>query len=83
MRVNYKGMNSEYNYRMAEISYTEKEENLMKRIEKVMNIHGWNLNIITDGYASCEVNDKDEYNDFVRDYKDVKKSVKLWEKFGF
>lgn len=83
MRVNYKGMDSEYNYRMAEISYTEKEENLMKRIEKVMNIHGWNLNIITDGYASCEVNDKDEYNDFVRDYKDVKKSVNLWEKFGF
>lgn len=83
MRVNYKGMDSEYNYRMAEISYTEKEENLMKRIEKVMNIHGWNLNIITDGYASCEVNDRDEYNEFVSDYKDVKKSVKLWEKFGF
>ena len=83
MRVNYKGIDSEYNYRMAEISYTEKEENLMKRIEKVMNIHGWNLNIITDGYASCEVNDRDEYNEFVSDYKDVKKSVKLWEKFGF
>ncbi len=84
MTVNYKGMDKDFDYRLAEISFDEDaEQTLMDRIEQVMNIKGWDLSQITNGYASCEVENKDEYNDFVRDYKQVKKSVKSWIRFGF
>ena len=55
----------------------------MDRIEQVMNIKGWKLNQVTNGYASCEVENMNEYKEFVRDYKEVKKSVKSWIRFGF
>jgi hypothetical protein len=83
MTVNYKGAERDFNYRLAEISYNENETRLMQRMEQVLNIRGWNVNIITDGYASCVVEDREEYAEFVKDYKEVKKAVKLWEKFGF
>lgn len=83
MTVNYKGADRDFNYRLAEISYNENETRLMQRMEQVLNIRGWNVNIITDGYASSVVEDREEYAEFVKDYKEVKKSVKLWEKFGF
>lgn len=84
MTINYKGMDKDFNYRLAEISFDEDtEQNLMDRIEQIMGIKGWEINQISDGYASCEVENMDEYKQFVRDYKKVKKSVKMWEKFGF
>lgn len=83
MIVNYKGMDKNFNYRIAEINYDdEKEQRLMDRIEQVMRIKGYEIDQVTNGYAQCEVDSKDEYKDFVRDYKEVKKAVKLWEKFG-
>lgn len=83
MRVCYKGMNKNYNYRIAEINFDkEKEQILYDRIEQVMNIKGWNLCNATEGWSVCEVDNFNEYKDFVKDYKEVKKSVKLWEKFG-
>lgn len=81
--VNYKGMDRNFNYRLAEINYDEeKEQRLMDRIEQIMRIHGYEISQVTDGYASCEVDSMDEYKDFVREYKETKKAVKLWEKFG-
>lgn len=77
MRVNYKGCGRDFNFRVAEISFTENELRTMERIEKAMNVKGWDLNIITDGYASCKVDDYEEYTEFVEDYKNAKKSVKL------
>lgn len=83
MRVCYKGMNKNYNYRIAEINFDkEKEQILYDRIEQVMNIKGWNLCNAIEGWSVCEVDNFNEYKDFVKDYKEVKKSVKLWEKFG-
>lgn len=83
MRVDYKGMNKNYNYRIAEISFDkEKEQRLYNRIEQVMNIKGWNLCNAAEGWSVCEVDNFDEYKDFVKDYKEVKKSVNLLEKFG-
>ena len=83
MRVDYKRMNKNYNYRIAEISFDkEKEQRLYNRIEQVMNIKGWNLCNAAEGWSVCEVDNFDEYKDFVKDYKEVKKSVNLWEKFG-
>lgn len=83
MTVNYKGTDKDFNYRLAEISFDEdKEQVLMDKIQKVMNIKGYALNQVTSGYASCEVDSMEEYKDFVRDYKEVKKSAKLWIRFG-
>ncbi len=83
MTVNYKGMNKDFDYRLAEINFDEDtEQTLMDKIEKVMNIKGYDLNQVTNGYASCEVENMEEYKQFVRDYKEVKTSAKLWIKFG-
>ena len=54
MRVCYKGMNKNYNYRIAEINFDkEKEQILYDRIEQVMNIKGWNLCNATEGWSVC------------------------------
>lgn len=83
MTVNYKGMDKGFNYRLAEINFDEDtEQRLMNRIEQVMRIKGYEINQVTNGYAACEVESMSEYREFVKDYKDVKKSVKLWERFG-
>lgn len=84
MRVNYKGIDKEYNYRVAEICFDdEKESKFYERLEKVMRIKDWDLNLVTECYAQCEVENISEYKEFVKDYKEIKKSIKLWEKFGF
>lgn len=83
MTVNYKGMDKDFNYRLAEINFDEDtEQRIMNRVEQVMRIKGYEINQVADGYASCKVDSMDEYKEFVREYKEVKKAVKLWEKFG-
>lgn len=83
MTVNYKGMDAGFEYRLAEINFDEeKEQKFYDRLEQVMRIKGWDLNLVTDGYASCEVENMTEYKQFVADYKSVKKSIRLWNKFG-
>ena len=83
MTVNYKGMDAGFEYRLAEINFDEeKEQKFYNRLEQVMRIKGWDLNLVTDGYASCEVKNISEYKQFVSDYKEVKKSIRLWNKFG-
>ena len=83
MRVNYKGCEKDFDYRLAEISYSEEEENLFTRVMKLMNIRGWEINDITDGYASCKIEDKLEYKYFMEDWKLCKKCIINCEKFGF
>ena len=84
MRVNYKGMDKDYPYRIAEINYDDEEESKkVEYIAKVMLINGWEIKIVADGWAYCEVDNIDEYRSFMKDWKEVKKSVALWKKFGF
>ena len=80
MIVNYKGMDADFNYRLAEINFTEDEMEKVEYMEKEMRIRGWKIDIVTDGYAQCEVTDKEEYKDFMKDWKEVKKSVALLKK---
>lgn len=86
MKVNYKGMDSDFNYRVAEISWddeNEKENKTIKDLVYLMKIHGgYDLQIIADGYASCEVDDYEEYKEFVKLYKHIKHHAALWRKFG-
>lgn len=84
MTINYKGMDKDFNYRLAEINFDEDtEQKIMDRIEQIMRIKGWEIDQVAGGYGCCEVDNMDEYKQFVRDYKEVKKAVKLWERFGF
>lgn len=83
MRVNYKGMNKDFYYRLAEINFDEDtEQRLMDRMEQLMRIKGYEINQVADGYAFCAVDSMAEYKDFVKEYKETKKDVKLWEKLG-
>ena len=82
LRVDYKGMNMDLDYRLAEISFTEDEIEKVEYIAKVMKIKGWKIDIVTDGYAQCEVEDKEDYKSFIEDWKEVKKNVALWKKFN-
>lgn len=83
MRVNYKGCEKDFDYRLAEISYSEEEENLFTRVMKLMNIRGWEINDITDGYASCIIEDINEYKSFMKEWKECKKCIRQCIKFGF
>lgn len=83
MTVNYKGMDKDFNYRLAEINFNEDtEQRLIDRMEQVMRIQGYEINQVTNGYAQCEVENFDDYKQFVKEYKKTKRAVKLWEKFG-
>lgn len=84
MKINYKGMDKNFEYRIAEINFNENEMKLMERLafwfEKVK---GWKVDIATDDYALVEVEDMNEYKEFVKDYKEGKKMIKNCMKYGF
>lgn len=82
MTVNYKGISEDFNYRIAEINFKEEELAKVEYIAKVMNIKGYDIEVVTDGYAICEVDGKEEYKEFMKEWKEVKKSVALWKKFN-
>lgn len=87
MTVNYIGERNRYSNRgarMAEFSYAEKEEAFALRLfDFLRDIKGWNIDDGVIGWAGCEVEDRDEYNDLVRDYKKAKKMLKACTKYGF
>ena len=60
----------------------EKETRRLDRVVSVLGVKGWNVAVVVEGVAHCEVFDRDEFNDFAADFKEVKKSVALWEKYG-
>lgn len=83
MTANYKGMEDGYEYRIAEISFDDNETKKMERIAFAMEIKGWNIDIVTDGYAMCEVSDKAEYKEFMQDWKECKRVITNCMKYGF
>lgn len=83
MTVNYKGMDKELPWRMAEVNFSDDEWELICRMEKLFLIKGWDFEVVTDGYAACKVNDFDEYKTFVKEYKEVKRMFKNCMKHGF
>ena len=82
MTVNYKGMDKDFDYRVAEINFDDKEYEKLNYIAKVIKIKGWYIDIVTNGYAQCKIDNKEEYKDFMKDWKKVKKSVGLWKKYN-
>lgn len=76
MKVSYKGKDSDFDYRVAQISYddyNEKETNILFGTASLMEKLGWKIDIVGCGYASCEVDDIDDYRSFMQDWKECKK----------
>jgi hypothetical protein len=79
MKVSYKGQDSDFNYRVAEINYDDdnkKEIDILSDIASLMEKLGWKIDIVGCGYASCEVDDIDDYKSFMQDWKECKKLAK-------
>lgn len=87
MKINYKGIDKDYNYRIAEITwdgYNEKENTLADRISNFMyKVHGYDMQVVSNGYALIEVENMREYKEVVAIYKEAKKMFILNMKFGF
>lgn len=84
MRVRYKGMDQDYSYRTAEITYDEDtEQETVDRIVKLMEIKGWKIDTVVAGFYICEVDDRDEFTGFMEDWKECKKCILNCIKFGF
>lgn len=84
MKVNYKGMDKNFEYRIAEINFNENEMKLMERLAFWLErIKGYNIDIVTDSYAIVQVEDMTEYKEFVKDYKEGKKMIKNCMEYGF
>lgn len=76
MRVSYKGQDQDFRYRVAEIAYDDyddKEQTLLENTAELMKDRGWNINICGCGYASCEVDDIDDFRSFMSDWKECKR----------
>lgn len=84
MTINYKGMTKDYEYRIAEIEYSESELEVIDRMVFFLNrVKGWDLVNGVEGWAYCEVENKKEYELFKADYKKAKKMISNCIKFGF
>jgi len=77
MRVDYVGKSIDYKYRIAEISCKEKELDKLEEISKIMlKEFSYRIDIVTDGYALCLVDDYDDYKNFMSCWKESKKILK-------
>jgi hypothetical protein len=90
MTVSYKGYDPTYKARLAEISfdwYTDEERDeqirILERIAQIMAIKGWNIEIPTGEYGYCRLANREEYDMFMRDWKECKRAVALWERHRF
>ena len=76
MRVSYKGQDQDFKHRVAEIAYDDyddKELTLLENTAELMKEYGWNIDICGCGYASCEVDDIDDFRSFMEDWKECKR----------
>ena len=86
MRADYQGefeVKGGRKYRLAEISFDPSEWTKLERIVKLMGIKGWQIDIVTDGYASCIIEDRREYDLFMEDWKASKRCITNCMKYGF
>lgn len=75
MKVSYKGMDRELNSRYVEIYYKDEEFEKVEKLINLMNNEGWNIKNGVMGFATCEIEDREEYRYFMQDWKTVKKYV--------
>lgn len=86
MTVTYKGMEKDvFEYRVAEINFNEEKElNIVERVVSFMEkVKGYEIDVITEGYAVCEVEDRNEFKMFAKEWREAVKMIKNCMKFGF
>ena len=76
MVVNYYGYTENNKTRVAFVSITEKDtESYIEEMINQMDMKGWDLIRDTQDSMICEVLDKEDYNDFMADWKQCKKDL--------
>lgn len=76
MVCTYKGKSAGYHYRIAEIGYADAEEDRFFRIVDRMSEFGWEIDTGVFGWGGCKVADKEEFNEFMIDWKQAKREIK-------
>ena len=83
MVVNYYGYTENNKTRIAFISLTEKDpENYINEMMNQMDMKGWNIIRDTQDSMICEVLDKEDYKDFMTDWKQCKKDLAAAKRRG-
>ena len=76
MVVNYYGYTQDNKIRVAFVSITEKDsDSYVNEMIEQMDMKGWNIERDTQDSMICEVLDKEDYNDFMTDWKQCKKDL--------
>lgn len=75
MTINYVG-GRQSKKRLAEFSYTDKEEARFYKIVDYLKGIGWEIDTGVVNWAAIEVFDKDEYEKVLADYKEAKRLIK-------
>lgn len=85
MRIDYYGQmeGTKHNTRIASITYKEEEQKDVDRLLTLMKIqvpHWYNKTSLFENMVTIGVDDREEYNELVEWYKEMKKSISLWKK---
>ena len=87
MTINYFGKTESNKYRMAciEANLNKEAEEVvaLEKMAKLLTIRGYHVDESVHGMLIVPVDSVSEYNILVFDYKELKKSIALWKKFGF
>lgn len=68
--------------RYAELSYDDGEEAEFRAAVDWMILGGWNIDDGVEYWGCCEVEDKDEFDLFMKDWKEAKKHARKCVKKG-
>lgn len=76
MKLTYVGKR-QFKNRLAEFSYTDgEEERFMKIAEYLQNECGYDIDTGVANWAAIEVEDKEEFDKVMQDFKEAKKIIK-------
>lgn len=89
MNINYIGLRATANFktptRLAEILYNDEDERdtkIAKYVIKLLRINGYKVDNGVSGWAAIPVDNRDNYDEILQDYKKFKRHAQLWIKFG-
>lgn len=87
MTINYYGQmkDTKVNTRIATINYKEEEQKNINRLLTLMRIQvpSWyNKVSLFENMITIGISDREEYEELVEWYKEIKKSISLWNKFN-
>ena len=75
MTINYVGERA-WKHRLAEFSYRENETERFMKIAESLRETGYDIDTGCEGWAAIRVDDRNEYNQVVEDYRKAKRLIK-------